>query len=99
MMPAPWSEQVLAHRLLRPIDIQAARLVARIDREQCQELPLLAALTSWWLLFALFALPPLMMMVGGAAMMATGGSFARFCAQMPCGSWLRNDIARATPLR
>lgn len=47
MMPAPWSEQVLAHRLLRPIDIQAARLVARIDREQCQELPLLAALTSW----------------------------------------------------
>ena len=59
----------------------------------------LAALTSWWLLFALFALPPLMMMVGGPAMMATGGSFARFCAQMPCASWFRNDMGRATPHR
>lgn len=39
-------EQILAHRLLRPIDIQVARLISRIDREQCQELPLLAALTS-----------------------------------------------------
>lgn len=47
MMPPPFSEQILAHRLLRPIDIQAARLVARIDREQCYHLPLLAALTSW----------------------------------------------------
>ena len=30
----------------------------------------LAALTSWWVLFALFALPPLMMMVCGPAMMS-----------------------------
>ena len=35
--------------------------------------------------------------VGSAAMMATGGSFARFCADMPCASGLRGDIARATP--
>jgi hypothetical protein len=60
----------------------------------------LAALTSWWLLFALFALPPLMMIVVGPAMMATGGSFARFCAQIPCASWFRNDIfTRARPHR
>jgi hypothetical protein len=32
-------------------------------------------------------------------MMATGGSFARLCADMPCASWLRGDVARATPLR
>jgi hypothetical protein len=59
----------------------------------------LAALTSWWLLFALFALPPLMMIVGGPAMMATGGWFGRFCAQMPCASWFRTDIGRPTPHR
>jgi hypothetical protein len=59
----------------------------------------LAALTSWWVLFALLALPPLMMIVAGPAMMATGGSLARFCAQMPCASWFRNDTARATPHR
>lgn len=47
MMPSPFSEQILARRLLRPIDIQAARLVARIDQEQCSHLPILAALTSW----------------------------------------------------
>ena len=47
MMPTSSPAQFLAHRLLRPIDIQAARLVARIDREQCRHLPILAALTSW----------------------------------------------------
>lgn len=59
----------------------------------------LSALTSWWVLFALFGVPPLLMMVGGAAMMAKGGSPAGFCADMPCASWLRGDVARATPAR
>jgi hypothetical protein len=59
----------------------------------------LSALTSWWVLFALFGVPPLLMMAFGAAMMTTGGSFARFCAEMPCASWLRGDAAPATPLR
>jgi hypothetical protein len=47
----------------------------------------LSALTSWWLLFALFGVPPLLMMVCGAALLRTGGSFARFCAGIPCTSW------------
>lgn len=56
----------------------------------------LAALTSWWVLFALFGVPPLVMLVCGAAMMATGGSLARSCADMPCASWPRGDVAWAT---
>jgi hypothetical protein len=55
---------------------------------------ILSALTSWWVLFALFGVPPALMMVSGAVMLRTGGSFARFCAEMPCASWLRGDGAR-----
>jgi hypothetical protein len=59
----------------------------------------LSAFTSWWVLFALFGVPPLMMMVCGAAMLTMGDSFARFCADTPCASWLRDDVAHARPLR
>lgn len=58
----------------------------------------LAAFTSLWLLFALFAVPPLLMIVCGATMMTTGGSFTRFCTDMPCASWFQGDNARPTPL-
>lgn len=58
----------------------------------------LSAMTSWWVLFALFAVPPLLMLVCGATMMTTGGSFARVCTGMPCPRWLKDDIARTTPL-
>ena len=34
-------------RLFRPLDVQVARLLTRIDDSQCPELPLLAALASW----------------------------------------------------
>lgn len=47
MMPVAFIETLQALRLLRPIDIQAARLIARIDRDQCHEVPILAALASW----------------------------------------------------
>ena len=40
-------DQAITSRLLRPIDVQAARLLQRIDRGQCEELPILAALASW----------------------------------------------------
>ena len=59
----------------------------------------LSVFTSWWVLFALFGVPPLLMMVGGVAMATRGGSFARFCADMSCASWLREDVAHAAPLR
>lgn len=59
----------------------------------------LSAFTSWWVLFALFGLPPLLMMVCGTTMMATGCSPVGFCADMPCASWPRSDVARATPAR
>jgi formate hydrogenlyase subunit 4 len=56
----------------------------------------LSAFTSWWVLFGLFAVPPV---ACSAAMLTTGASFARFGAEMPCASWWRDDIARATPAR
>lgn len=34
-------------RLFRPLDVQTARLLARIDGDRCPELPMLAALVSW----------------------------------------------------
>lgn len=40
-------EQALTGRWLRPIDVQAARLLERIDQGQCPELPLVAAFASW----------------------------------------------------
>ena len=40
-------EQALAGRWLRPIDVQAAQLLERIDQGQCPELPLAAAFASW----------------------------------------------------
>lgn len=40
-------DQALASRLLRPIDVQAARLLVRLDRGQCAELPIIAAFCSW----------------------------------------------------
>lgn len=50
----------------------------------------LAALTTWWVLFALFALPPLMMMICGPLMMTAmrgsmgpGFSAAGWCASRP----------------
>jgi hypothetical protein len=58
----------------------------------------LAALTSWWVLFGLFALPPLMMMVCGPAMMTAmrGPMGSGFCAPRWCAPWLRSDVGRAT---
>ncbi|NLX18419.1 MAG: exodeoxyribonuclease V subunit alpha [Desulfobulbus sp.] len=47
MSSRPFYKQILPHRLFRPIDVQAAAIIARIDREQCDRLPFLAALTSW----------------------------------------------------
>ena len=58
----------------------------------------LAALTSWWLLFALFAVPPLLMLVFGATMMTTRGPLARLCTDAPCAPWLKDDIARTAAL-
>jgi exodeoxyribonuclease V alpha subunit len=40
-------EQALAGRWLRPVDVQAARLLERIDRGHCPELPVAAAFASW----------------------------------------------------
>jgi exodeoxyribonuclease V alpha subunit len=40
-------DQVHSSRLFRPIDVQVAHLLARLDRGQCNELPVLAALASW----------------------------------------------------
>lgn len=57
----------------------------------------LAALTSWWVLFALFALPPLLMMVGGPVMMTAmrgprrSGSLWEWCAP-----WRRSGLDSAT---
>ena len=54
----------------------------------------LAALTSWWVLFALFAVCPLLMMVGGLAMMTAmrGPMGDGFGAAGWCASWLRRDV-------
>lgn len=40
-------EQALAGLWLRPVDVQAARLLERIDRGHCPELPVVAAFASW----------------------------------------------------
>jgi len=40
-------DQALAGRWLRPIDVQAAQLLERLDQGQCPELPLAAAFASW----------------------------------------------------
>jgi exodeoxyribonuclease V alpha subunit len=40
-------EQALAGRWLRPVDVQAARMLERIDRGQCPELSVVAAFASW----------------------------------------------------
>ncbi len=40
-------DQLLASRALRFIDVQAARLLERLDQGQCQELPVLASFASW----------------------------------------------------
>lgn len=40
-------DQVRGCRLFRPIDVQAAQLLARLDQGHCAELPVLAALASW----------------------------------------------------
>ena len=40
-------DQALVSRLFRPIDVQAARLLARLDQGQCAELSIIAALCSW----------------------------------------------------
>lgn len=57
----------------------------------------LAALTSTWVLFALFALPPLMMLVWGAVMMTAmrGPAGSGFSAGW-CPPWRRSDLDRAT---
>jgi len=46
MMPT-LLDQVRACRLFRPLDVEAARLLARLDQGQCEPLPVLAALASW----------------------------------------------------
>lgn len=56
----------------------------------------LSAFTSWWVLFALIGVPPVTM---AGAMVATGGSFARLCAEMPCMSWCRDAFASTSPAR
>lgn len=40
-------DQMRGCRLFRPIDVQAAQLLARLDQGHCAELPVLAALASW----------------------------------------------------
>ena len=40
-------EQLQSQGLVRPLDVQTARLVARLDANAGTELPLAAALTSW----------------------------------------------------
>ena len=57
-----------------------------------------AALTSWWVLFALFALPPLLMTVCGSVMMTAmrrpmGSGFGTAGS---CPPWRRSDVDRAT---
>ncbi|WP_310600081.1 exodeoxyribonuclease V subunit alpha [Desulfobulbus sp.] len=42
-----WLDSAAAGRMFRPLDVQAARLLARIDDGRCPELPILAALASW----------------------------------------------------
>ena len=58
----------------------------------------LAALTSWWVLFALFALPPLMMLACGPVMMAAmrGPRSSGFSAAGWCPPWRRSDLDSAT---
>ena len=58
----------------------------------------LAALTSWWVLFALFALPPLMMIVCGPVMMTAmrGPTGNPFWVPRWCAPWLRSDVGRTT---
>ena len=58
----------------------------------------LAALTSWWALFALLALCPLLMMVCGLAMMTAmrGPRGSGLCAAGPCTPWRSADLGRAT---
>jgi hypothetical protein len=58
----------------------------------------LAALASWWVLFALFALPPLMMMVCGPVMMSAmrGPIGSSYWASRWCAPWLRSDVGRST---
>ena len=57
----------------------------------------LAALTSWWVLFALFALPPLMMMVCGPVMMtAMRGLSSNGSPWGWCARWRRSDLGCAT---
>jgi hypothetical protein len=58
----------------------------------------LAALTSWWVLFALFALPPLMMVVWGPVMMTAmrGPIGSGYWAPRWCAPWLRSDAGRTT---
>lgn len=53
---------------------------------------LLATLTSWWVLFALSALPPLMMMVWGPVMMTAmrGRMASGFLGW--CPPWHRSDV-------
>lgn len=58
----------------------------------------LAALTSWWVLFALFALPPLLMMVCGPVMMtAMRSSMGHgFSAAGWCAPGRSSEVDRAT---
>jgi cation transporter-like permease len=59
----------------------------------------LAALTTWWALFALLALCPLMGLVCGAAMVSgMGGRMGSgLCGGDWCAAWMRGDAGRATP--
>lgn len=43
----PMLDQLRSCRMLRPLDVQVAHLLTRIDGGRCRELPVLAALTSW----------------------------------------------------
>jgi hypothetical protein len=58
----------------------------------------LAALTSWWVLFALFALPPLMMVACAPVMMTAmrGSLGSAFWDARWCALWLRSDLDRTT---
>jgi hypothetical protein len=60
-------------------------------------LVVLSALTSWWVLFALFGVFPLLMMAGCRAMTGMGRPMGGgLCTAGPCGSWLRSDGGHAT---
>jgi hypothetical protein len=58
----------------------------------------LSAFTSWWVLFALFAVLPPLMMVGCLAMMSAMRGWIGIggCSPGPCARWLGAGAGRAT---